>query len=358
MRSVSWLDRASVRGLLLFVSPPFHGRRTGWLLSLGLVALISVADYFAGVDLSFSLFYLIPVALAAGWLGARAGVIVASVATVLRTSGDIASVYPNRLPAYVWWNLGAPFLIFVFVTWLVNSLVKAHRALEGRVAARTSELADSVAERRRLELEVIEVGARERAAIGRELHDELGQHLVATAMAAKVLAHQLGTTKGAQEAQSIVRWIEDAIAKTRKLARGLLLAQVEADRLPGELEDLAAASSKGGVRCRFQHQGSAVAASAPACAQLFRIAQEALGNALRHGGASAIDITLAVDEQATCLIVADDGCGFDQNDASPGMGLRIMEHRAQMISGSLAVLSQPGQGTRVVCRLPIALSRP
>jgi signal transduction histidine kinase len=321
-------------------------------LIFAMLLAISAADCFAGIQLSLALFYLIPTSLAAGWLGWRAGVLIALLATALRGSGDWYSIWPHPFPGYLSWNISAALLIFLFVVWLIHTLVAAHRQLEGRIAARTSELAESIADRQRLELELLDVTARERAAIGRELHDELGQHLVATALASQVLAQQLGDERGGKEAQAIVGWIEQAIAKSRKLARGLLLARIESDRLASELEELAANASQGGVRCRVVQQGDNLTANAGECAQLFRIAQEAIGNALRHGRAKDIEITLATDDHATCLIVVDDGTGFDRTGQTNGMGLRIMQHRAHIIGASLTVLSGVGEGTKVICRLP------
>lgn len=353
--STRLFERSSGGLRLLARSAPEH-RTRAWATILSLTLAISVADYLLGIELSLSILYLVPISLAAGWLGMREGFIAAIVSTVVRLGGDIVTVYPHAMPAFIWWNVGGAFAIFVFVTWLVSMLVDARHALEGRIAARTSELADSIAERRRLEIELLDVTARERAAIGRELHDELGQHLVATALAAKVLAQQLGAGTGGKEAQNIVQWIEEGIAKTRKLARGLLVARIEPDRLLGELEELAASANQGGVRCHAAQQGGSLHVTSAQCAQLFRIAQEAIGNALRHARPTEIEINLAIDEQATCLIVTDDGVGFQPNKAAPGMGLRIMQYRAQIIGASLTVLSAPGEGTRVICRLPVASS--
>lgn len=322
------------------------------LLAL-LVAAIGTADYLAPIELSLSIMYLVPISLAAGWFGWRAGIAVAFVCTTMRFIGDTLRIAPEAIPPHIWWNISAAMLIFTFVVWLVNNLVTAQRALEGRVEARTSELAASIAERRRLELEVLEATARERALIGRDLHDDLGQHLVATALAAKVLAQQLGSERGGNEAHAIVAWLEQAIAKTRQLARGLLRAHIPSDRLSAELEELAANVSQGGVRCRVVQQSEHVAADPGECAQLYRIAQEAIGNALRHGQAREIEITVATDPRTTCLIVADDGHGFDPHAPRTGMGLRIMEHRAQIIGASLAILSTPAEGTKVICRLPV-----
>jgi signal transduction histidine kinase len=347
----SW-SKASKRGLALFVHCPFQQRLTAWLLVFAILLAISVADYYSGIELSLALFYLIPISLAAGWLGWRSGVLIALLSTVMRIGGDWYSIWPHAMPGYLFWNICAALIIFLFVVWLIHSLVAAHRGLEGRIAERTSELAESIADRRRLELELLDVSARERAAIGRELHDELGQHLVATALAAQVLTQQLGDDRGGKEAQAIVGWIEQAIAKTRKLARGLLLARIESDRLASELEELAASASQGGVRCRVVHQRQQLTANSGECAQLFRIAQEAIGNALRHSRAKDIELTLATDDHATCLIVADDGVGFDRTEKTDGMGMRIMQHRAQIIGASLTVLSRIGEGTKIICRLP------
>ncbi len=352
MKLASSLAHASARAFGIFVRPPFKSKGRATALLCILVLGIGAVDYLAPLELSLSIVYLVPISLGAGWFGWRAGLMVALACTIMRFGGDTIRVYPDRMPPHMWWNIFAAMLIFTFVVWLVNNLVTAQRALEGRVAARTSELAASIAERHRLELEVLEVTARERAVIGRELHDELGQHLVATALAAKVLAQQLGDQRGGQEAHAIVGWIEQAIAKTRKLARGLLLAHIQPDRFCSELEELAANASQGGVRCRVVQQSEKVTADPGECAQLFRIAQEAIGNALRHSEAHEIEIAVATDPQATCLIVADDGHGFNPNGHLAGMGLRIMEHRAQIIGASLAVLSAEGEGTKVICRLP------
>lgn len=346
------LASASTKGLDLFVRPRFANKRQAWWFITALSLVVGLADFFSGIELSLSLFYLVPISLSAGWLGWRAGVAFSVFCTAVRLFGDFVSTYPEGLPGFLWWNVCAAFIIFVLVVWLVSALVSAHRGLEGRIAARTSELADSIADRRRLEMELLDVTARERAAIGRELHDELGQHLVATALAAQVLAQQLGNERGGKEAHSIVHWIEDAIAKTRQLARGLLLARIESDRFVSELDNLALNVSQGGVRCRVIHQGDKLEVTPNECAQLFRIAQESVGNALRHGRARAIDIILANDEEATCLIISDNGSGFQPRGITGGMGLRIMEYRAQLIGASLAVLSTPGEGTRIICRLP------
>lgn len=341
------------------VSSPLEGRLRTWLLLIAILAGIGLSDYLSPGDVSFSIFYLLPVSVATAWRGPVAGVIVALGSTVMRTAGDAISAFPAPLPLHSVWNAGAALVIYFFVVWLLHSLITLHRRLEGEVRAQSNALLESAADRQRLELEVLDISARERSAFGRELHDELGQHFVATAMAVQVLAQKLEDPNRASEAKAIVRWLEEGIAKTRKLARGLLMARIEPERLMPELEELVESARRVGIQGRVIADVEAVPADAAECAQLYRIAQEAIGNALRHGRPREIDVLVSYDDAVISLVVEDDGAGFHPLTAmGAGMGLRIMEHRAKLIGASLAVVSSPGEGTRITCRLPRASAAP
>lgn len=350
--SASRWKNLSSRVIAAFLSPPAGGRGRAIAIISAMIGSVGFADFLAPIEVSLAAFYLVPISLTTGWFGVRAGVWVTLASTVIRVLSDAATVYPAALPWHTWWNAAASLAISLFVVWVLDALLAVHRRLESDVRARTAELQQSVAERDRLQREILEVAARERNAFGRELHDELGQHFVATAFAAQVLAKTLDEAHGADKARAIAGWIEDGVAKTRKLARGLLLAHIEPQRLPQELEELALSVSRSGVPCRAVCEGPPVAVSADDCAQLFRIAQEAVGNALRHAAANKIDIRLATDAQGLTLAVEDDGGGLPPGaTAGTGMGLRIMEHRARLIGGTFALTSVPGRGTCVTCRL-------
>jgi len=337
----------------VFVHPPTQSRIKAWAIVASLVIPIGIVDYLTGISISLSILYLIPVSLAAAWLGAHAGAIVAVLCSLSRATGDVASLSWGSLPMDEIWNVSAALVVFLFVIWLLRSLIGFHHRLEGKIEAQTDELRESAADRRRLEREILDIAARERSAFGRELHDDLGQHFVATALAAQTLTEKLGESALAREAHAIVLWIEEGIAKSRKLARGLLQARIAPERFPQELEELASAASRGSVECRLIHEGGEIEADSNRCAQLYRIAQEAVSNALRHASPRTIRITLACNEDALSLTVGDDGCGITAGPpASAGLGLRIMNHRARIIGASLAVRSSPGGGTEVVCRLP------
>jgi signal transduction histidine kinase len=223
---------------------------------------------------------------------------------------------------------------------------------------RTAALEQANRTRERLERELLDIAASERNAIGRELHDDLCQHLVGTAFATKVLAEHLSASRAevpARDAQSIVGYVEEGIAKTRQLARGLLLASIEPANLAGELAGLAMKGCESGVACRFRVEGRPVIADAATAAQLFRIAQEAMRNALRHSDPKRVDIVLAGSDEATFLMVHDDGRGLPPPDArNEGLGLQIMEHRAMLIGGTLSVIPASGEGTRVICHIPLS----
>ena len=341
---------ASARLLGVFVRASKHPLKR-WVVLSGMVLLIGIWDYLTGSVYSLSPLYLVPVSLTVLSRGARAAVAVAFACFVLRMAGDLATHSGHTLASTLW-NVFGMLAIHLFVIGLIHSLLGLHRQLEEKIAVQSGALRESTADRERLEMEILDVAARERSAFGRELHDELAQHFVATALAAQTLTEKLAGREGASEARAIVQWIEEGIAKARKLARGLLLARIEPGRFPQELAELAITASRGRVQCQFQQEGGDVDADASRCAQLFRIAQEAVGNALRHAQPTMVQITLAGDDEALSLTVEDDGRGFPQDyKATDGLGLRIMQHRARIIGATLSVTSKAGAGTRVSCRL-------
>jgi signal transduction histidine kinase len=352
MTATPEMSGASARMLGMFVRPPARSQAMTWTILSSLVLLVGFLDYITGSVYSLSILYLLPVSLGTLWHGGRVGSVIAVACFLSRAAGD-AVTHDGMLPTNVIFNFSGMLVIHLFLVWLIQSLVWLHRQLEGKIEIQSGELRESAEDRRRLEMEILDVAARERSAFGRELHDEIGQHFVATALAAQALAEKLGSREGASDARAIVRWIEDGVAKSRKLARGLLLSRIEPERFPQELEELAIAASRGQVQCRLKQEGREIEVDASRCAQLFRIAQEAIANALRHAQPHAIQIILANDERALSLTIEDDGCGFPEGgQASEGLGIRIMHHRARFIGASLAVRSTSGKGTRIICRLP------
>ncbi len=347
--------RATTWALEFLTEPPALGRGPAGCAIVGIVLAIGIVDYATGIEISLFVFYLVPVTLAVAWLGWRPAVAVALMSIATRVVGDYLAVGERALPMWSVWNAAAAIAVDLVVIWIFGAFLSLHRELERRVAERTASLREAAETRRRLEHELLLIGSRERNAIGHELHDDICQQLVGTAMAAKVLALRLAEQDStlASAADSIVGWLQDDVRKTRQLARGLLLASIPPEQLGEKLAELAVTGSGSGVPCRFREEGDTRVSDAGTAAQLFRIAQEAVRNALRHANCERVDIALVGEADVIRLQVDDDGCGIAQPaELAPGMGLRVMSSRAAYVGGTLSILPGPARGTRVLCVLP------
>jgi PAS domain S-box-containing protein len=208
---------------------------------------------------------------------------------------------------------------------------------------------------RRLEKQVMDIGDRERQNIGQDLHDDLGPHLIGieglcTVLQKKVAQHSPDAP--ALSAQ-ITGLIKEAIGKTRRLARGLCPVYLVDHGLEYSLRELAASTSVVfGIDCRFDCRAEVPIRDNVVATHIFRIVQEAVQNAVRHGKASCITISLCRDEGLVRLGVLDNGIGMQEARSSEGMGLRIMGFRAKIIRATLDFGEVEGGGCRVTLTLP------
>jgi signal transduction histidine kinase len=209
-----------------------------------------------------------------------------------------------------------------------------------------------ITERKRLGRQILEAGELERQRIGQDLHDDLCQHLTGITFLGRVLQQRLAAKLPSEVASAaqIVELVEQAVKRARDLARGLLPLQLEHAGLDGSLHDLAASvQTMFGIQCHF-HCEQAVSMDDPASQiQLYRITQEAITNAVRHGRARTIYIDLAQVDGRLILTVEDDGVGIRDTPAGRGLGLRTMRHRARMIGASLKIERADTTGTIVTC---------
>lgn len=339
---------------LLTRNPPW-GRTYSVCLIVGMVAAVGIVDYVTSAFISFRPFYYVPIALSVSWLGWRAGSLTSFLSVAVWIVGDYHAGSPwIRGPGFVAvWNTCIALVTFHIMVWTLQVLIALHREMESRIRERTHSLQEAVALEERLRRELVEVGTRERSSVGRELHDGLCQHLAATAFAAQVLADRMARLHPAEAdpARALVGMTQQAITQSRQVASGLLLSGITPQTLVAELNEFATAVSRqGSVACRFAQKGRPRAPDAEAAAQLFRIAQEAVRNAVKHAEATVIHVALAGDEQKLELSVVDDGKGIPPPERRPfGMGLEIMAHRAGSIGASFAVDALPSGGTRVCC---------
>jgi signal transduction histidine kinase len=229
--------------------------------------------------------------------------------------------------------------------------------LETEEGVLVSSAIRDISERKRLEKTILKISEREQRRIGQDLHDGLGQHLTGIAFMSKVLEEKLSEKSLAEtcDAAKIVQMVNDAIRKTKELARGLLPVVSEAQGLmsalkqrASELEDLFQ------IQVKFECEEAVLVDDVNVATHLYHIAQEAVNNSIRHGKSRHIVICLQNRNGVGVLRVQDDGSGFPAKPATqPGVGLSIMNYRASMVGGSLKVQANPDRGVTVICMFPV-----
>lgn len=206
-------------------------------------------------------------------------------------------------------------------------------------------------------LEFARVAERERRRMAQDLHDDLGQQLTALAYVAAVLEKRLlagVSDKNSQLARRVTELSQQAVTKVRGLARGLYPQTLSMSGLVPALWELTGSiQAIFGVICSFQADGAPDLEEEPAT-HLYRLAQEALSNAVKHSGCQAIEVRLEVTGLQLELRIADDGCGLPPRPAGEGMGLRSMRQHAQLLGAQLEFSPGSPRGTLVVLRIPRA----
>ena len=220
-----------------------------------------------------------------------------------------------------------------------------------------------ITDRKLLEKQILDFSQQERQRLGQDLHDSLGGTLTGVALISKALAQKL-SAKSMQEAglagevalaEEIVRCVNESISQTRVIARGLCPIELTAAGLVNGLRDFAAEIERQfHISCRFQSDKGILIQNSSVATHLFRIVQEAVHNAIRHGEAHAIGIRLTKAKTQIVLEIRDDGVGLPAPlPATKGMGLRTMKYRADTIGAEFSVKRRRGKGTAVSCLLPI-----
>jgi PAS domain S-box-containing protein len=212
-----------------------------------------------------------------------------------------------------------------------------------------------VTESRELEKEILAISEREQRRMGQDLHDDLCQQLAGIEFLSKALQQQLQGQLQAAKVGEIATLIRAAIDYTRQFAKGLAPVELEAEGLMRGLRALAArASELFKVNCQFECPANVLVQDPNTSTHLYRIAQEALTNSIKHGKATRIRILLTSLADLGEILISDNGNGFsNEGYVSGGMGLRIMRYRADVIGGSLAIRANVPAGATVVCTFPL-----
>ena len=220
-------------------------------------------------------------------------------------------------------------------------------------APEVESVARDVTERKRLEREILQISNREQRRIGHDLHDGVCQQLAAIAYLIDILADQLQERKLPEfsEAERIAGLVNETMSQTRSVARGLFPVRLEEEGLVSALEEVVNNAARiFRVHCQFACTEPEPRLETTAALHLYYIAQEAVLNAAKHGGATEISVTISRQQERFALTVADNGRGFETGESnSGGMGIRIMRYRAQVIGATLDLKSRPGKGTQITC---------
>ncbi|PTQ80826.1 histidine kinase/DNA gyrase B/HSP90-like ATPase [Nitrosospira multiformis] len=210
-------------------------------------------------------------------------------------------------------------------------------------------------ERKHLEQTLVSIAEENQRSIGQDLHDNLGQQIAAIGYQAKALQKKMsssGSMEAATLAASIAAQAQVAVMQCKQLAQGLLPFELETNGLMAALRAFAsriAITYK--ITCDFICKKEVVIKDKDLALNIYRIAQEATNNAIRHGGAQHVTILLGSEEEMLYLSIRDDGSGFaglnTKHGATPGMGIKIMQYRARQLGGTLEFVSHPEGGVEV-----------
>jgi signal transduction histidine kinase len=306
--------------------------------------VIAAFDFVTDYKIRLALLYAVPIFVLAWFCGKKWGIAAAASASLIWWYVNWSTGDPILHSSSEAWETSRHFGFFLIVA-LVGSALRTKSDI---VADRVALLERS----RRLEREIVNISEAEQRRIGQDLHDGLCQYLAGLTCGASSLRDDLEKLQARAEADSageLVKLLQDAVVQTRDLAHELVPAQVSRLGLVLALKSLAQSVGRmRGVTCSFQFHGGSPNWDEQTAIHLYRIAQEAINNATRHGRARNILVFLEAVDHSISLRVLDDGVGVSDS-CSEGVGLRIMRYRARSIGGEVTVERRNGPGTTVSC---------
>ncbi|MEY2505065.1 MAG: two-component system, chemotaxis family, CheB/CheR fusion protein [Verrucomicrobiota bacterium] len=244
-----------------------------------------------------------------------------------------------------------------------EALLHARDEMEQRVLERTrdllatnAELERTMAQRQQLERELLEISEREKRRIGEDLHDMICQELTATALFLQSTAKKMAKENpaAAKTLEESAQTVNRNVVIARELAGGLQAIELSASGLKNALRELAAqACQNTGIKCHFKCARGVRVPDDTAALHLYRVAQEAVTNAVKHSGAKNVLIHLDRNAEHICVSVQDDGKGFTVRKRGKGLGLHMMRYRANALGGKLKIERRKTGGMDVTCVIPL-----
>lgn len=338
----AWLFLAlqSVSTVILLLGLGLSGMGRLMLLVLPIYALVLLGRREGLIWLGLS------VALYAGVTAAVARGVLAHTMSFPQNSTD-ARVWLAGMPGLLATSVPVCVLLERFLA-LLQRISDAERAGRARLQLETRE-------RRLLESALLETSERERSAVGHELHDGVCQQLTAARLRCQVFARGFGDEQQpeAEHLRQIVDLLDESLGQAHELARGLSPGELDAGALAPALQEIVRrVRERNELDCALEHDGRGEQVDRAVATQLYRIAQEAVTNALKHASPSRIWIRLLADPVGVRLEVENDGRALGAQGSS-GMGVRIMRSRAERVGGALALEARVGGGALVRCVAPL-----
>jgi signal transduction histidine kinase len=331
----------------------FQRQPCGWIFAEATALLLPIGfyDYKTGYEFSLTILYCLPIFLVAWCCDRKSGLLMALMAGITWWWADVQAGHPYLHSWVEGWEVLVRCGFFV-ITAIGTAAVKHQRDTS---ASRIALLEYS----QRLEREIIGISEREQERIGQDLHDGICQYLAALSCSAASLKTDLegyDLPAEARVADELAGFLRDAVVQTRNLARGLVPVQMDEAGLASALEELTASATRLlGIRCVYESSGAPLIKDNTVAMHLYRIAQEAINNATKHGKATKILVSLIEDGNATTLRIADDGTGISKvANGSGGMGLGLMYYRARLVGGELRIDEPVTGGTVVSCGIPLS----
>jgi signal transduction histidine kinase len=327
-------------------SKTFARQSRAWIVAemIALFLVIAMLDFISGYQLRLLPFYAVPIFVLAWFCEKKWGITVALFSGLIWWCANWFTGDPDLHSWIEGWEV-ARHLGFFLVVALVGSALRTRSDI---AAERIALLEHS----QRLEREIVDISEAEQRRIGQDLHDGLCQYLAGLTCAASSLRddlRKLHLHAEANAAGELSKLLQDAVVQTRDLARKLVPAHVSDVGIVFALESLAQSVTRlHGINCTFQSHVSSVHCDENTAVHFYRIAQEAINNATRHGKARNIIVSLQAEDHLMTLRVSDDGACISKSD-SDGMGLAIMRYRARLIGCELRIDRRDSGGTTVSC---------
>ncbi len=358
------LDRL---GLSLWLALNNYGealshRQWTWV-AIGLVLYVGALDILSSPQAAYGAFYLVPAVLTGWFAGKRAGMTAAVVSASVWVLVGLVKAPKPLSPVICVWNAETQLGICVLAALILAQIRGFQQGLEDQIQQAARELKAETARRLAEEQDVVTISHREQQRIAHDLHDGLGQELGGLAIRAKLLADQLAEEGNglADEAESFVELLNQSTARTRALSHLLDPVGVESGGLRPALRRLADESARAFALTTVLDAPETLPEIPPEMAvHLYRIVQEAIYNAAKHGHATRVRVHVRHEAGVLTLNITNDGATFKPGAAEAGngqgmggMGLRIMRYRAEALGARLQIKAAPDGGCQVSCSLPL-----